>query len=75
MVHLNTFEVYRNPEDEDNQDELVATGVEFPSGHIVMEWVRQAFPEEERTEGHVRSQYESLEDVKEATNGRLVQTS
>lgn len=50
----------------------IAVGAELPSGLMIVEWNRRAFPEEERTDAPVYSQYQSKEDAEEATGGRVI---
>jgi hypothetical protein len=51
---------------------VVAHGALYPSGRIVIEWRREAFPEGERTERPTLSIYESLADAEEASGGVVV---
>lgn len=51
---------------------VVATGLEFPSGTIAVEWRREAFPPGERTLHSVRSFYHSVSDAEQASDGQLV---
>lgn len=50
----------------------IAVGTKMPSGLLVVEWVRESFPEEERTDAPVLSQYRNLEDAKQATGGEII---
>lgn len=52
---------------------VTATGVEFAdSGNIVIEWRREAFEEDERSNGHVESRYDNVHDAEQATGGTLL---
>lgn len=62
------FDIF-DPSDDWNH---LATGVRLPSGTFVIEWIREAFPEGERCEAPVISQYRTEEDVRQATDGRLI---
>lgn len=50
----------------------IATGVRFPSGTMIVEWVRESFEPEERTDNPVHSIYNSESDAEEATGGRII---
>ena len=50
---------------------IVAEGAELPSGTIVVEWDRTAFPEGERTEENTLSIYSSREDAAQGTGGTI----
>jgi len=52
--------------------ETVARGALLPSGRVVIEWRREAFPEGERTDEPTLSIYESVADAEEATGGKIV---
>lgn len=51
---------------------VVATGARLPSGTIVVEWRRAAFPVDEQTDNPVRSHYQTVDDAREATSGDVV---
>lgn len=53
----------------DIDDDLMGRGVRFPSGMVVMEWYRGAYPPEDRLDEPHQSIYGSLEDVKQGTGG------
>lgn len=57
---------------ESNEEEVTALGVQFPSGHIVIQWRREAFQPGDRSEGVVESRYECIEDAEQATAGTVV---
>lgn len=65
------FQLIRESYGEDNVDKEVAEGVQFSSGHVEIEWNRHAFPEVSRTEGIVRTSYDSVDDVEIATDGTV----
>lgn len=56
--------------DEDWQ--RIAIGVRFPSAVHIVEWVREHFDEENRTDNPVRSHYESKADAEQATGGTVI---
>ena len=58
-------------EGEDPENALIASGVRFPSGVIIIEWRRTAFVEERRTTRPVRSVYQTEADAEKATGGTL----
>ena len=58
--------------DDDDGWTHLATGVELPSGTYVLEWIRESFPEGERCEEPVISQYRDEDDVRQATGGTLI---
>ena len=58
-------------DDEDGFTHL-ATGVRLPSGTFVIEWIRESFPEGERCNKPVISQYRDEDDVRQATDGKLI---
>lgn len=68
------LEVWRDTHEDVVDKELVAAGVQFPSGEVVVEWRRGAFPKGERTEHPTQSHYGSLEDAKQGTSGEIVAT-
>ena len=57
---------------EANEETVTATGVQFPSGTIVIEWRREAFEPGDRSTGVVHSRYECVEDAVQATAGHVV---
>lgn len=58
-------------EGDEPENPLIASGVRFPSGTIIIEWRRTAFVEERRTAAPVRSVYQSEADCEQATGGTL----
>lgn len=56
----------------DTDGELLGRGVQFPSGHVVMGWNREAYPEEDRLDHPHISQYGSLDDVRQGTGGEVI---
>lgn len=50
----------------------VASGALLPSGTIVVEWNREAFPEGERTDHNTRSIYASIDDAEQASGGEVI---
>lgn len=56
----------------DINSDLMGRGVEFPSGTIVMEWYRGAYPEEDRLEHPHQSIYGSREDLAQGTGGEVI---
>lgn len=64
--------VYRDPDRERasaSEAGVIATGVQFPSGNIVVEWRREAFAEGDRTDAPTESRYGSVEDAEQASGG------
>lgn len=57
--------------DEDDWTRM-AVGAELPSGLMIVEWLRESFPEEERTDAPVHSQYHSKADAEQATGGTII---
>lgn len=57
--------------DEDDWNRI-AVGAELPSGLILVEWLREPFPEAERTEKPVYSQYRPKEDAEQCTGGTVI---
>lgn len=58
--------------DPDDNWTFLATGVRLPSGTFVFEWIRESFPEDERTDEPVISQYRTEDDARQATGGKLI---
>lgn len=52
-----------------SEETITATGVQFPSGNIEIEWRREAFKPDDRSEGVVGSRYTCVEDARQATAG------
>lgn len=70
---LRVVEVTRDPDRTriDVTDDLLGRGVEFPSGTIVMEWYRDAYPEKDRLDHPHQSIYGSLADLRQGTGGTV----
>jgi hypothetical protein len=71
---LEIFDVFRDNESTEKEqavedEALVARGVRFPSGRLVVEWNREAFAEDEQSEGAIQTHYEKIEDVEQASSG------
>lgn len=67
--------VERDPERarlEANEETVTATGVQFPSGRIVIEWRREAFQPGDRASGVVHSKYDNVKDATQATAGDII---
>lgn len=58
--------------EQDGKMSTVAYGALLPSGRIVIEWRREAFPEGERTEEPTLSIYETVADAEQASGGMVV---
>lgn len=56
----------------DIDDDLMGRGVEFPSGEIVMEWYRDAYPEGDRLDHPHQSIYGSRDDLRQGTGGSVI---
>ena len=70
---MKIYRVLRTDETRIDVDEdVLGWGVEFPSGLCVVDWNREAFPEDDRLDHPHLSQYGSLEDVEQGTGGRIV---
>jgi hypothetical protein len=52
--------------------DVLAVGAQLPSGTIVVEWNREAFPPEERTQYPVESRYSTEADAIEASGGAVI---
>lgn len=46
-------------------------GVEFPSGTVVVEWVPEAWPPEERLDGAHQSTYDTIDDLRQVVSGEI----
>lgn len=55
----------------DIDDDLMGRGVQFPSGLIVMEWYRDAYPESDRLDNPHQSIYGSIDDLEQGTGGTV----
>lgn len=55
----------------DTEDGLLGWGVQFPTGRCVVEWRREAFPEENRLEHPHMSEYGCIADVEQGTGGKV----
>ena len=51
---------------------VTAVGAWYPSGDVIVQWRREAFPPDERTDASVTSHYQSVKDAEEATGGKVV---
>lgn len=71
-VDVKRVRVFRDPEDENNARKQIAAGAMLPSGTIVVEWDREAFPADEQTQFPVESRYRTVEDAQEGTGGRII---
>ena len=60
-----------NPVEVVRDGDTVAAGALMSSGQVVVEWNREAFPEDERTEGPTLSIYRDVDDAEEATGGTV----
>lgn len=71
---LTIIRVERNPDRTrvDITKDLMGRGVVFPSGTVVMEWYRGAYPPEDRLDEPHQSIYGSLEDVEQGTGGDVI---
>jgi len=56
----------------DGEGQTKATGVRLPSGAIVVNWNREYFEPDERTDESVVSIYANESDAEQATGGRIV---
>lgn len=52
---------------------VLAWGVQFPTGRFAVEWRREAYPPEDRSNGRINSLYESREDVILASGGGTIE--
>lgn len=50
---------------------VTATGAEFPSGTLRVEWRREAFPSDQRSDEPIESRYESVGDAELASQGTV----
>lgn len=67
--------ILRDPDrsrDSASEVDVIAAGVQMPSGAIHIEWNREAFEEDERASHTVESRYESVEDAEQASSGTLL---
>jgi hypothetical protein len=55
----------------DVDGDVLGWGVEFPSGWCVVDWNRDAFPEDDRLDHSHLSQYGSIRDVEQGTGGKV----
>lgn len=51
---------------------LLGRGIEYPSGTVIIEWYRDAYPEHNRLDHPHRSDYGSLSDVEQGTGGDVI---
>lgn len=56
----------------DDDWKRIAIGVKFPSAVHIVEWIRDHFEEDNRTDHPVRSHYGSKADAEQATGGTLI---
>lgn len=69
------LKVLRDPDRaraEASEETVTAVGVQFPSGHIMIEWRQEAFEDGQQTDAPARSHYESVRDAELATKGDIV---
>jgi len=50
---------------------VTSVGALYPSGDVIVQWRRAAFPPSERTDEPVTSHYQSVDDAEEAA-GRVI---
>lgn len=58
----------------DDDGGTLAVGAEFPSGTIIVEWNREAFPPGQQTTRRVTSRYETVADAEQASGGTVIYT-
>ena len=57
----------------DDDDEVKGYAAIFPGGPVVVKWKRRYFPEDDRTEFRVTSQYATVSDAEQGTSGTIVE--
>lgn len=67
------FHVYRDGDRTrvDVDDDLLGWGCQFPSGELIVDWHRDAYPEEDRLEEPHFSRYGTVDDVEQGTGGTV----
>lgn len=56
----------------DTKDFMMARGVQFPSGTVILEWNRDAFHPGDRLVHPHRSIYGSIDDARQGVGGEIV---
>lgn len=69
-----TFEIRTDSSSEDNNytDDLLAIGVNFPNSGVYVDWNVDAWPENQQLQGPHVSDYDTLEDLKQVTEGQVI---
>lgn len=72
VVSLIVFQVLFDPDRtriDIGEGAVMGWGVQFPSGDCIVDWNREAYPEEDRLDHAHLSFYGSIDDVEQGTGG------
>ena len=66
-----TFKIVAEGDGHDYQSDLLGIGVDFPNAGVYVDWNIDAWPDDQQLRGPHVSDYDTLEDLEQVTEGRI----